>query len=51
MAMAGQGIVNSNQAQNSKAPQYNQGNMAPGKADYNKRGSDLKKAGQQIFNK
>ena len=50
MAMAGQGILNNNQ----KGGAYNhgnQGNMAPGKNDYNKRGSDLKKAGQQIFNK
>ena len=41
MAMAGQGIVNNH----AKYNHGNQGGVAPGKNDYNKRGSDLKKAG------
>ena len=45
MAMAVQGIVNNNQKTSNQYNHGNQGNMAPGKNDYNKRGSDLKKAG------
>ena len=53
MAMAGSGIVGGTNQRNSNN-QYNHGQgPTAAKNDYglNKRGSDLKKAGQQIFNK